>query len=78
MIRTFVTPINTDLHLSIPKHYVGKRVEVLLYTSDEVKEETPITKNTSALRGKLHLSDEQYKNFNNYLNDSRNEWNRDI
>ena len=38
MIRTVVTPKNTDLHLLIPKDYVGKQIEVLLYTSEEVNE----------------------------------------
>ena len=28
MIRTVVTPKNTDLHLLIPKDYVGKQIEV--------------------------------------------------
>jgi hypothetical protein len=77
MIRTVITPKNTDLHLSIPKDYIGKQVEVLLYTTDEVKEEKTAA-NAAALRGKLHLSNDQYKDFHQYLNDTRNEWNRDI
>lgn len=77
MIRTIVIPKNTDLHLSIPKEYVGKQIEVLLYTIDEVKDEKT-TSNTSLLRGKLHLSNEQYQDFHQYLNNSRNEWNKDI
>jgi len=77
MIRTVLIPKNTDLHLSIPKDYIGKQVEVLVYTTDEVKEEK-IASNAASLRGKLHLSNEQYKDFHQYLNDSRNEWNRDI
>ena len=35
MIRTVVTPKDTDLHIAIPSDYVGKQVEVLLYTTDE-------------------------------------------
>lgn len=35
MIRTVITPVNTDLHIAIPSHYVGKQIEVLLYTTDE-------------------------------------------
>ena len=77
MIRTVLTPKNTDLHLSIPKHYIGKQVEVLVYTTDEVKEKKTLS-NTASLRGKLHLSNEQYKDFHQSLNTSRNEWNRDI
>ena len=32
----------------------------------------------SSLRGKLNLSNEQYNNFQKYINDSRNEWDRNI
>lgn len=77
MIKTIVIPKTTDLHLSIPKHYIGKQVEVLVYTSDEVKKERAPS-NAASLRGKLKLSNEQYQDFHQYLNDSRNEWIRDI
>ena len=78
MIRTVVTPKNTDLHLSIPKDYIGKQIEVLLYTTEEVTEEKTGSENVSSLRGKLHLSNEQYKEFDQYLKNARNEWTRDI
>ncbi len=32
----------------------------------------------ASLRGKLGLSKDQYKNFHQSLNDSRNEWSRNI
>lgn len=78
MIRTIVTPSNTDLHVLIPKEYVGKQIEVLLYPTDEVQEEKTSKKKTVKLRGTLHLSDEQYKDFQQHTNDIRNEWNRNI
>ncbi len=78
MIRTIITPLNTDLHLSIPKDYIGKQIEVLLYTTDEVKEEKANKANTGKLRGTLNLSDGQYKDFQQHAKDIRNEWNRDI
>ena len=78
MIRTVVTPQNTELHLSIPKDYVGKQVEVLVYTTDEVATETTSAKSVSSLRGKLHLSTEQHKDFHQYLSDVRKEWTKDI
>ncbi len=79
MLRTTVTPNNTELHLSIPKDYVGKQVEVLLYTSDEVTQGKLSGGSASAsLRGKLNLTNEQQKDFHQYLNDVRDEWNRDI
>lgn len=78
MIRTIVTPQNTELHLSIPLDYVGKQIEVLLYTSDEITEEKASVKNPSSLRGKLNLSNQQHKDFHQYLNDVRKEWDKDI
>lgn len=35
MVRTIVTPQSTDLHISIPKKYIGKRVEVIFFDLDE-------------------------------------------
>ena len=77
MIRTIVTPKNTDLLITIPENYVGKQVEVLIYPTDEISEDKTLTKSPS-LRGKLQLSDEQYQDFHLYLANTRREWNRDI
>jgi hypothetical protein len=77
MIRTILTPKNTDLHLSIPEDYVGKQIEVLLYTTEEVEASNKNVVNNS-LRGKLQLSSEQYKDFQDHVMESRKEWNRDI
>lgn len=78
MVRTTVIPQNTELHLSIPKDYVGKEVEIILYTTDEITTETTPVKNTSSLRGKLQLSSEQHKDFHQYLINTRSEWDKDI
>ena len=74
MIRTTIVPENTNLQLSIPKDYVGKQVEVLVFTTDEIKENESETHNVSNLRGKLQLTDEQYLDFQKYIKDSRSEW----
>jgi hypothetical protein len=78
MIHTILTPSNTDLHLSIPKDYVGKQIEILLYTTDEGKEEKAIIKKTRKLRGALKLSDKQYKDFQQHTKNTRSEWDRSI
>jgi len=44
----------------------------------ESKEQKAAGSRVASLRGKLHLSNEQYKDFHQYVNDSRNEWNRSI
>lgn len=78
MIRTIITPQNQDLSIHIPEDYVGKQVEVLLYTIDEIREEKKAIKKHSEFRGKLNLTEEQYADFQTYLKDTRDEWNRDI
>ena len=74
MIRTKIIPENTNLQLSIPKDYVGKQVEILVFTTDEIKDSKSETHNVSSLRGKLQLTEEQYQEFQHYIKDSRNEW----
>jgi hypothetical protein len=79
MIRTKVTPENQDISIHIPKDYVGKQIEVLLYAVDELQEEKIIeNKKPSDFRGKLNLSDEQYTDFQNHAKNIRDEWKTDI
>jgi hypothetical protein len=79
MIRTVITPENQDPSIHIPESYVGRKVEVLIYAIDELNiEEVPQKKKPSDFRGKLNLTDEQYKDFKNHLKEVRNEWNNDI
>jgi hypothetical protein len=77
MIRTVVTPKNTDIHLSIPENYIGKQIEILLYTTDEVKEEKNI-KNNNVARFKGLLTNEEADKYNIYLKQARGEWDRDL
>lgn len=39
MVRTVLIPNNTDVHLSIPENYVGRKIEVMCYPVDELVEE---------------------------------------
>ncbi|MFA4796146.1 hypothetical protein ACSYG2_02625 [Leptospira interrogans serovar Icterohaemorrhagiae] len=72
MIRTRLTPKNTELHLSIPEGYVGKNIEVLLYAIDEIKEEPkkPIT--MKEFRGTL--SKESAAKLQEKVKKEREEW----
>ena len=76
MVRTIVTPENNHLSLSIPNSYVGKKIEVLYYAVDEIKEEeTPANANTMA-RFKGILSAEKVNQLQEYVKKSREEWDR--
>lgn len=43
MVRTILTPQNTDIHLSIPKNYIGRKIEVMYYPVDELMEESELS-----------------------------------
>ena len=42
------------------------------------KDNQPKPKLSERFAGALHLSDEEYNRFQNFLSESRNEWERDI
>ncbi|AXR60308.1 hypothetical protein [Leptospira mayottensis] len=73
MIRTRITPKNTDLHLSIPEMYVGKNIEVLLYAVDEIKEEPKSPVTMKDFRGTL--SKESAAKLQEKIQKEREEWN---
>lgn len=80
MIQTVVTPKteNFDMSVSLPGEYVGKEVHVIFYTEDEIKTTTasilPLKK-PSVFFGTL--STEEGEKMHSYLNNSRNEWEKD-
>jgi hypothetical protein len=76
MVRTIITPQNTDLHITIPEKYVGKRVEVTFLDLDEVENKTTITNNASRFKGLL--TNKEADKFNDYLKKVRKEWDRDL
>jgi hypothetical protein len=79
MIHTTVTPINTEVNLTIPKEYIGKKVEVLLYTLEEAEPNHVVAttkKKPSDYAGSL--SSKSAKQFLKYIEQSRNEWERNI
>jgi hypothetical protein len=75
MVRAHVKPQNQDISIHIPENYIGRELEVLLYPIDELTDAEPAVKKTIAsLRGSLKLTDTEYKDLKQYLNDVRNEW----
>jgi hypothetical protein len=77
MVRTSITPEQTDIHISVPQNYVGRKLEVLLYPIDELinePDEKPIKRKPSDFAGTL--SKEEGAKFHKYLKEIRNEWDR--
>ncbi|MFM9838201.1 MAG: hypothetical protein ACKVOQ_08055 [Cyclobacteriaceae bacterium] len=77
MIKTVVIPENNDLHLTLPNSYIGKEIEVLLYSKEEVSEGKNENKKDAA-RFKGLLTNEEADKFHVCLKQARNEWDRDI
>lgn len=78
MIRTVLIPDNTDVHLSIPNDYVGRKIEVMCYPLDELVEENESEPPKSMASFKGLLSAEEADQLQEYVKKSREEWDRDI
>lgn len=75
MVRTIVTPTDTDLHISIAKEYVGKTLEITYLALDEL-EHKPASKKTMADFWNT-LSDSAAKNLHEDIDKLRSEWEGD-
>lgn len=77
MIRTVIIPQQQNISITVPKDYIGKQIEVLLYAVDELIEGEKTVKVNNAAKYKGILSKEEGEKFNQYLNQARSEWDRD-
>lgn len=78
MVRTTITADKKRISIDVPDAYIGKQVEVFVYAIDEISETKKPKQKASDFRGKLNLTDDQYQEFQKYLVDVRNEWERNI
>ena len=77
MLKTLIVPQESTFPLTIPVHYIGKKVEVLLYSIDELVENKEKTKKKpSDFFGTLSISEGE--KFQEYVTNSRLEWDRNI
>jgi len=77
MVHTTLIPSQTVVELALPNHYVGKKVEFLIYVADETESLNPM-RPTNASQFKGILNFEEAKSFNQYLTTVRQEWDRNI
>lgn len=75
MVRTVITPVQTDIHLSIPENYIGKKVEITFFALDELMDKQS-KKTLSDFMGLL--SNDEYVQLKEYTQQARKEWNRDF
>jgi hypothetical protein len=77
MIKSVVTPQNTEFIITIPSNYIGKKVEILVYALDEIEEKkSPQKKSLSDYCG--ILSENEYLSLNAHIEQTRAEWDRRI
>lgn len=74
MIKTIVIPQNNSYNLAIPSKYIGKKIEILFYSLDEVMEEKVVTpkKTMADLWGKI--STETGDELNKEVEEGRKSW----
>ena len=78
MIKTVVTPHKNSYNLAIPDHYIGRKIEILLYALDEVSEEENILPKKSMADFSGIISENDYQTLKAHTKKARKEWNRDI
>ena len=72
MIKTSLIPQSTNILVTIPKKYIGKKVEVFIYSDDEIMlNEQPHKLSMADFWGKL--SDESAKKMHENITILRNE-----
>ena len=77
MLKTVITPSENTYLLPIPASYIGKTLEVLLYSGEEVFEnKVHNNKKPSDFFGTLSATEGQ--EFQKYVTNSRLEWDRNI
>jgi hypothetical protein len=77
MLKTVITPSKGTYLLPIPAIYIGKTLEVLLYSSDEVFE-NKVSKNKKPSDFFGSLCATEGEKFQDYVTNSRLEWDRNI
>jgi len=77
MVKAVISPEKSTYLLPIPANYVGKKIEVLLYSIDELVEtKEKLAKKPSDFFGSLNQKEGD--KFHTYINQSRMEWDRNI
>jgi len=77
MVRTIITPEDTHIQLDIPKEYVGKEIEVTFLALDELINDNNPGKLTMADFWEV-ISDDTANTLHKNVEQSRNEWERNI
>lgn len=77
MVKTTITPEQANIHLTIPEHYIGKTIEVLVYSIEELQEDLKVKDSTrkKASDYKGTLPSELVEKYQEHIKISREGWN---
>ena len=80
MIRTIITPQQEEMLISVPREYVGKKLELTLLAVDEINREAPKTTEPPVTMAQFWgiLSKETGDAILKAAEASRNEWDRNF
>ncbi len=73
-LRQIIDVKNHSLNIMLPNDFNADKVEVIILPLEEKKQK----KGIANLRGKLNLSDTQYKDFQEDVKNSREGWEKNI
>jgi len=73
MVRTVITPSQTDVKLMMPDNYIGKKVEIIFFALDDLEENQP-KKTMGDFLGLL--PENEYLQLEKHTTQARTEWNR--
>ena len=83
MVRTVITPSQTDVRLAIPENYIGKKVEVTFFALEELFEDKQphLCFAQSAMQKTLGdffgvLAENDFQQLKEYTTQARKEWDR--
>jgi len=76
MIRTRIIPSSNNISVAIPDSYIGKKVEVILFTEDDNQEGKEKKGEIKSYKGKL--SKERASELQKFAAQIRKEWDREI
>ncbi len=76
MTKTIITPENNTVLLRVPEKYVGKQVEVLMYTVEEADDTTHNGVTMAEFEGVI--TKEEGQRLQEHIKKSREEWDRNI
>jgi hypothetical protein len=76
-LAAFDITVPFDGTLVLPSEFAGQKIRIVIEKAEKIKL-SDLPNRAERFAGALKLSDQQYQDFTDSVNQSRNEWNRSI